>query len=248
MDETFNELEFSYTSKDNYEKTTVLTLEEKQFPSLSRAFTMDESTKEKQAILQQNEKLEKPAKQELLSGKHIVFHENEKGISYKRLFAPYLKNATEIVVQDPYIRLFYQVKNMMEFIQMVLLNKAEGDDVNIKLITQFDEEHEEENKERLEQLKNSLDSSGIIFEYEFDQSMGFHARSIETDTGWKISIDRGLDIFQPYDFRNSFNLANTIQEERLSKGFEVTYLKVDSKKKAQSAKDIVLKSKKDSMI
>lgn len=248
MDETFNELEFSYTSKDNYEKTTVLTLEEKQFPSLSRAFTMDESTKEKQAILQQNEKLEKPAKQELLSGKHIVFHENEKGISYKRLFAPYLKNATEIVVQDPYIRLFYQVKNMMEFIQMVLLNKAEGDDVNIKLITQFDEEHEEENKERLEQLKNSLDSSGIIFEYEFDQSMGFHARSIVTDTGWKISIDRGLDIFQAYDFKNPFNLANTLQEERLSRGFEVTYLEVDSKKKAQSAKDIVLKSIKDSMI
>jgi hypothetical protein len=25
-----------------------------------------------------------------------------------------------------------------------------------------------------------------------------HARSITTDTGWKISLDRGLDIFQPF--------------------------------------------------
>ena len=115
----------------------------------------------------------------------------------------------------------------MEFVKMVLLNKDEGDDVTIKLFTQYDEEHEKESLERLEQLKNSLDSSGIIFEYEFDQSVSFHARSIETDTGWKISIDRGLDIFQPYDYKNSFNLANTIQEERLSKGFEVTYIRVE---------------------
>src|SRR5690554_3269738 len=107
------------------------------------------------------------------------------------------------------------------------MNKEEGDDVTIKLITQYDEEHKEEIIERLEQLQSSLDGSGIIFEYEFDQSMGFHARSIETDTGWKISIDRGLDIFQPYDFKNSFNLANNIQEERLSKGFEVTYIRVE---------------------
>ena len=70
-----------------------------------------------------------------------------------------------------------------------------------------------------------IDGSGISFEYEYDQTQSFHARSIETNTGWKISIDRGLDIFQPYDFKNPFNLANNIQEERLCKGFEVTYLK-----------------------
>ena len=232
MDETFNELEFSYTSKDDLEKTVIITLEEKQYPNLSRATTIDESTKEKRAILEQNKKQEKPARQELLSGKHIVFEENEKGISYKKLFAPYLKDATEIVVQDPYIRLFYQMKNLMEFIQMILLNKTEGDDVTIKLITSYDEEYKDENIDKLEDVKNSLDGSGIIFDYEFDQSMGFHARSIETDTGWKISIDRGLDIFQAYDFKNPFNLANTIQEERLSRGFEITYLRDESKKKA----------------
>ena len=57
------------------------------------------------------------------------------------------------------------------------------------------------------------------------QSNSFHARSIETGTGWKTGLDRGLDIFQPYDFKNPFNLANSIQEERLCKAFVVTYLK-----------------------
>ena len=228
MDETFQELEFSYTSIDDGSTTTIITLEEKQYPSLSKSTAkVDEATKDKVAILNQLKKHEKPVNQDLLSGKHIVIVENEKGISYKKLFAPYLKGATEIVIYDPYIRHFYQVKNLMEFVQMVLLNKDEGDDVTIKLITQHDEERKQETIERLEQLKSSLDSSGIIFEYEFDQSVSFHARSIETNTGWKISIDRGLDIFQLYDFKNSFNLANTIQEERLSKGFEVTYIRVE---------------------
>jgi ATP-dependent Lon protease len=154
-----------------------------------------------------------------------VIEENSKGISYEKLFAPYIKGASEITVHDPYIRQFYQVKNFMEFIQMLLKNKQEGDDIELKLVTKYDEFREAETEDRLEQLKESIDGSGIIFEYEFDQSHSFHARCIETDTGWKISMDRGLDIFQPYDFHNPFNLANNIQEERLCKGFEVTYLK-----------------------
>ena len=32
----------------------------------------------------------------------------------------------------------------------------------------------------------------IIFTYEFETSRTLHARSISTDTGWKISLDRGL--------------------------------------------------------
>ena len=142
-----------------------------------------------------------------------------------RLFAEYLNGATEITILDPYVRHFYQVKNLMEFIQMVLSIKPEGEDIEIKLVTKYDDFREQESTDRFEQLKESIDGSGISLEYEYDQTQSFHARSIETNTGWKISIDRGLDIFQPYDFKNPFNLANNIQEERLCKGFEVTYLK-----------------------
>lgn len=108
---------------------------------------------------------------------------------------------------------------------MVLRVKQEGDDILIKLVTKHDAFKEQEMMDYFNKLAESIDGSGIHFEYEFDQSNSFHARSIETDTGWKISLDRGLDIFQLYDFKNPFNLANSIQEERFSKGFEVTYLR-----------------------
>lgn len=223
MDETFDEVEFSYTSISGGQVHQIITLEEKQYPTLAKQSIQKLSGNgttqkvEKQKSVKDEE--------ELLSGKHIVVNENEKGISYEKLFAAYLKGASSITIADPYVRIFYQVKNLMEFIQMVIRNKAEGDDISIKLVTKYDLGKQQDSEDQLNQLQDSLDGSGILFEYEFDQSSSFHARSIETDTGWKISIDRGLDIFQVYDFRNPFNLANNMQEERLCKGFEVTYLK-----------------------
>ncbi|MFT3737967.1 MAG: BREX system Lon protease-like protein BrxL [Breznakibacter sp.] len=224
MDETFNEVDFSYNSLDDGKSASILTLEEKQYPSLSTAGVLKDALIDNIATEQEFSNKEKKT-EELLSGKHLVIEENSKGISYQKLFASYMNGATKIKVLDPYVRQFYQVKNFMEFIQMLLKNKQEGEDIELKLVTKYDEFRESETEERLEQLKESIDGSGIIFEYEFDQSHSFHARSIETDTGWKISMDRGLDIFQPYDFKNPFNLANNIQEERLCKAFEVTYLK-----------------------
>lgn len=82
----------------------------------------------------------------------------------------------------------------------------------VKLITKLEELKDNYTEEKLNQLKDSINGSGLVFDYEFDQSLSFHARSIETNTGWKICIDRGLDIFQPYDFKNPFNLVNNIQE------------------------------------
>ena len=224
MDETFNEVDFSYTSLDDGKAASILTLEEKQYPSLSKAGSAQDPEIEKITI--EHEILINTAKsEELLSGKHLVIEENSKGISYEKLFSAYINGATKITVLDPYVRQFYQVKNFMEFIQMLLKNMQVGEDIELKLVTKYDEFRETETEERLELLKGSIEGSGIIFEYEFDQSHSFHARSIETDTGWKIILDRGLDIFQPYDFKNPFNLANNIQEERFCKAFEVTYLK-----------------------
>ncbi|NBU11493.1 MAG: hypothetical protein EBS84_21215, partial [Proteobacteria bacterium] len=49
--------------------------------------------------------------------------------------------------------------------------------------------------------------------------------SLTTDTGWKITIDRGLDIFQKYE-SGPFSLEQAIQETRLTRGAEITYLKL----------------------
>jgi predicted nucleic acid-binding protein len=59
----------------------------------------------------------------------------------------------------------------------------------------------------------------------FDHGTNFHARNITTDTGWKITMDRGLDIFRKYE-TGPFSLEQAMQEARLTRGVEVTYLRV----------------------
>ncbi len=65
----------------------------------------------------------------------------------------------------------------------------------------------------------------MVFTWKFDHNPNFHTRSIITDTGWKITIDRGLDIFQRYD-SGPFSLAQAMQEARLTRGVEVSYFRV----------------------
>ena len=45
------------------------------------------------------------------------------------------------------------------------------------------------------------------------------------DSGWKILLDRGLDVFQPYEMKDAFSLANRVQRYKSCKAFEVTYLR-----------------------
>ena len=52
-----------------------------------------------------------------------------------------------------------------------------------------------------------------------------HARDIVTDTGWKIVLDRGLDIFQAPIRKDGFSLGDRLQEHRMIKGFYVTYVR-----------------------
>ncbi len=68
-------------------------------------------------------------------------------------------------------------------------------------------------------------TAGIQFSWEFDGSNTIHARHIVTDHGWKILLDRGLDIFQHYEMIDAFAVSNRLQKFRSCKAFEVTYLK-----------------------
>lgn len=76
-------------------------------------------------------------------------------------------------------------------------------------------------------MQASAATVGIRFTWEFDDSGGLHARHIVTDTGWKILLDRGLDIFQRYEMNDAFAFANRVQEQRAVKAFEVTCLRLE---------------------
>ena len=78
----------------------------------------------------------------------------------------------------------------------------------------------------LNQVKDSFAETATPFSFEFDASPNFHARSINTNHGWKISLDRGLDIFQWFE-SSAFNAATNLQEARLTKGCEVSFIRVE---------------------
>jgi ATP-dependent Lon protease len=51
-----------------------------------------------------------------------------------------------------------------------------------------------------------------------------HDRFIAADNGWKITLGRGLDIFEKIEGR--FNVADMDQTKRKCKSCEMTYLKL----------------------
>ena len=116
----------------------------------------------------------------------------------------------------------------MEFIETVAKDKAPEDEVAVHLITVADEFNAEKQLEHLASVEQASISAGIQFAWEFDGTGTIHARHIVTDNGWKISLDRGLDIFQRYEMNDAFSLSNRLQVFRSAKAFEITYLKTRS--------------------
>lgn len=159
---------------------------------------------------------------------HFTYAEGETGISYDRLFGLYLRGSKNIVIRDPYIRNFRQSRNLMEFLETVLRNKKSGENVSVSLETVQDPYHSEQQIGGFEKMRDAFADEGIAFSWTFPEEK-LHARSITTDTGWKISLDRGLDIFDPAfasDFSDAFSLKNRLQSRRPVLGFEITYVKV----------------------
>jgi ATP-dependent Lon protease len=162
----------------------------------------------------------------VLQEQHLTFMENQRGVSFDELFGPYVQGASKITLTDPYIRLFYQVRNLMEFMETLVRQKTASDEIEVELLTVEDEFKGEQQADFFRQIQTALFPVGIKFHWTFDRSGTLHARHIITDTGWKISLDRGLDVFQQYDMNNAFSLANRIQKLRTCKAFEVTFIRV----------------------
>nr|WP_241878412.1 MIT C-terminal domain-containing protein [Psychrobacter sp. PraFG1]UNK04894.1 hypothetical protein MN210_12315 [Psychrobacter sp. PraFG1] len=83
----------------------------------------------------------------------------------------------------------------------------------------------------MDQLEGQASKVGINLTVDYLEEGKIHARSISIDTGWKISLDRGLDIFQSYGGHLSF--ADRLQEMRACKGFDITYIQTDFKNSSE---------------
>ena len=154
----------------------------------------------------------------ILQEKSLSFRMGQTGVSYTKLFASYMENANDITVEDPYIRAPWQVKNFMEFVTM-LIDSRPVDDLKLHLVTNEDEEKIPDLIDRLDEIKDDLTAYGIEFDYKFRD---FHDRCIKTDTGWTITLGRGLDMFEKY---SPYSVEAIRQDKRKCKEFMVTYMK-----------------------
>jgi ATP-dependent Lon protease len=245
LDTTFPATDFSYTKRSG-EKVKVMTLEEIQYhdfyykgASSTEAVAEPAQTEELPFMMSEHvetspiQTSQAPApKQPELQEKHLTFSEGQMGVSFAGLFADYIKGAKHIVAIDPYVRNVYQLLNFMEFLEMIEQNKSDSDEVAVELITTMDENYSQQQEDDLAAIKTSCFAMGIQFTYRFDPLI--HARSVTTDTGWKISLDRGFDIYQNCERKDFFAFTNRLQKYRPCKQFEITYIK---QSQSGSAKD-----------
>ncbi|MCM1141989.1 MAG: BREX system Lon protease-like protein BrxL [Muribaculum sp.] len=153
--------------------------------------------------------------------KTLSFRMGQTGVTYEKLFAPYLAKANEIVVEDPYVRASWQVKNFLEFMTMLIDTRDSVEGLKVKLYTSEEDEKIPELIDRLDDIKDDMVEYGIDFEYSFRD---FHDRAITTDDGWRIVPGRGLDIYEKY---SPYSVAATRQDRRKCKEFSVDYVRVD---------------------
>jgi ATP-dependent Lon protease len=125
------------------------------------------------------------------------FKAGQTGVSYENVLLPYLLGATKVTIVDPYIRMPHQVRNVGDLIGLIALAKEPADEVAIELVTtQTDKEQfKKDQLERLVALREASQSFGVILNVRLDDTI--HDRSIVTNSGWRVLLGKGLDLWEP---------------------------------------------------
>lgn len=219
IDETFNAepAKFEYQVLKTGDTRLVKTLEELNY----RPQTDENRAVERESI-QMEPEIQERKKRQIASGCSLVssirsIRMNQTGVSYDSLFGEYLQSAKTITLVDPFIRYPYQISNFLEFIQCARKNCQTPEELVIHLSTQNDDDKIPEMIDIFDDIKDDLSEHGIEFTYDFNAD---HDRYIDLDNGWRISLGRGLDIYEKY---GRFSLDSINQDERRCKEFNVTY-------------------------
>lgn len=132
-----------------------------------------------------------PAEPELKE-RHYTIHYGDVGHSYESIIGPYLRGASEVVIEDPYVRARHQVSNFVRFCEAVVKGSAVK---KIRLVTSYEHaEQKGETEAMLGELRQSLLEMDVALEVTWNQAL--HDREIRIDNGWVVKIGRGLDIYQ----------------------------------------------------
>ena len=161
-----------------------------------------------------------------LKEQHLVFQENQRGVTFDKLFGAYLAGAARIIITDPYLRLFHQQRNLMELLETISKHASPDAEVAVHVVTVEDEFHADRQTENFQKMADACASIGITLTWAYDTTGTRHDRDITTDHGWKIVLSRGLDVFQRFELNEAFSFANRMQQHRQCKEFNVTFVKL----------------------
>jgi ATP-dependent Lon protease len=222
IDPTYPNVNFGYTNLHLGKDVNIKTLEEIEYENIYNTISSAKETEGKtSSVISTNAEETKVVK---LEPKEIIIRENQKGISYKKLFGEYLRGVKVIKITDAYIRAPYQIRNLMELLELIDELKEIDEEVRVYLMTAQDSRDVITQQANLDAVRRNIAVSGIDFKWTFNSSI--HARHIITDTGWKINLDRGLDVFQWFD-ENYLDVMLRSQRYRACKPFECTILKLE---------------------
>jgi len=141
-------------------------------------------------IANSNEDITLPKKQ--LEEKRIKVLYGDTGYGYDTIFKDYVVGASEITLEDAYIRQKHQITNFLRLCEIIV---KEASCKKLTLITNTDDEDQKkENILVFDQIANSLFEHDIEFRVEFSEIL--HDRELKMNNGWNIKMGRGLDYFQ----------------------------------------------------
>ena len=242
IDATYPAVRFAYQGADAQERL-VRTLEEDEYPNqYHRRGATEVSTADLPQVgtdplplIEAAPAMQGPASrpsnpvpmEPVLKEQHLVFHENQRGLSFDKLFSPYLVGAKRIIITDPYLRMFHQLRNLMELMETISKLQGVEDEVGVHVVTVEDEFNGERQTESLQKIADACTGVGIHFTWAYDTSGSKHDRDITTDTGWKIVLGRGLDVFQRFELTDAFSFSNRLQQHRQCKEFSVTFVRLE---------------------
>lgn len=139
------------------------------------------------------------------------------GHSMPGILLPYLFDAAEIQIRDPYLRKPYQIRNVHEILLLLIqhADAARLPHVVIETCASDEDEYRAKQEATFEQLQQSWGQFGIVIDWSIVDN--FHDRSIVTDTGWVIDLGRGLDVYEAYTPLSQFDPRYAIPQLRRTK-------------------------------
>ena len=143
--------------------------------------------------------------------------EPSRGHSMPGILLPYLFDAAEIRICDPYLRHPYQIRNVHEILLLLIqhADAARLPHVVIETCASDEDEYRAKQEATFEQLQQSWGQFGIVIDWSIVDD--FHDRSIVTDTGWVIDLGRGLDVYESFTWSSPFDPRITLPHLRRTK-------------------------------